>query len=270
MKDAIYETIAQNIANESLEYKFEDTIELLTEEIAESLSFKRLLDQAIHKVTNDKFTKVFKQPHHVTPKKTKPYSKSKWQEILSKVPYSQYLNESIGGIKEYDSETANKFMEAYGITNYKEEFKEHHQKCIDDLKGLSAVLNDISYLAIYELDRIDGWKGDRDGNPEDAFKRDLEREYHHHPDKKVLLCALEILDQSLDTYTQHSSKRLSLKERVEQYAAALESKGPEIHREDTSTAASSGDTREPRSEVVKSVVDNVFSKLLDTNHQPRQ
>jgi hypothetical protein len=143
------------------------------------------------------------------------------------------------------------------------QFREHHQKSLEDLKKLSATISDVAYLAVYALDRMYGWQGERDGDPEEALKRDFIREGKDHPNTKVLLCALEILDHSLGMYTGYDSRILSLRESVEENMAGLK-KEQEPHVEDASTAASSGGIR-PRTEVevVESVVQGVFDNLLD-------
>jgi len=257
MKQDIYETIAQNMIN-GLECSFKKNIDPLIEEITRGLNLGNLIES---------------KANIVDPNSTK----SPFQQILSKVPYCIHLDEVIESCKDYDPEYANKYMREYegSIGGQEEDFKKNHSEFIKNLKGLSSVISDVAYLAIYELDRMTGWTGIRNGNPEEAFSKDLKREAReafsrdlkredseYNKNTEVLLSALEILDKSLDRYTRGDNRRLSLKERVEENIKDLKRELELDTKEGVSTTASSTDIGKPKAEIAQIIANDVINSLV--------
>ena len=140
---------------------------------------------------------------------------------------------------------------------------------------IKSVISDVAYLAIYELDRMTGWTGIRNGNPEEAFSKDLKREAReafsrdlkredseYNKNTEVLLSALEILDKSLDRYTRGDNRRLSLKERVEENIKDLKRELELDTKEGVSTTASSTDIGKPKAEIAQIIANDVINSLV--------
>tara|TARA_Y100000385_G_scaffold280327_1_gene331304 strand:- start:180 stop:971 length:792 start_codon:yes stop_codon:yes gene_type:complete len=257
MKEDIYEMIFQNMMNE-YECSFENNIGPLIKEITTSLNLGNLIDS---------------KANIVNPNSTQ----SPFQQILSKVPYCIHLDKVIKSCEDYDPKYANKYMQEYegSIEGQEEDFKINHSEFIKNLKGLSSVINDVAYLAIYELDRMTGWTGPRNGNPEEAFSKDLQREAREafsrdlqrkdseYKNTEVLLSALEILDNSLDRYTGGNNRRLSLKERVEENIKDLKRELELDTKEGVSTTASSTDIGKPKAEIAQIIANDVINSLVE-------